>query len=94
MELNVNRQIGRLKHVFKWAAKFRVVPPSVREGLAAVKALRRHRSPARETEPIAPVAEDRVAAVLDHLAPPLRAMVELQALCIMRTIDVDTSGGV
>jgi integrase len=98
----VNRQIGRLKHVFKWAAKFRLVPPSVREGLAAVEALRPHRSPARETAPVAPVAEDRVTAVLDHLAPPLRAMVELQALtgarsgelCIMRTIDVDTSGAV
>jgi integrase len=98
----VNRQNSRLKHVFKWAVKFRLVPASVREGLAAVEALRPHRSPARETEPVAPVGEDRVVAVLDYLAPPLRAMVEFQALtgarsgelCIMRTIDVDTSGTV
>ena len=48
---NINRQIDRLKHVFKWSAENELVPPSVYHRLQAVARLKAGRSEARESEP-------------------------------------------
>jgi integrase len=58
------------------------------------------RTEAPEGEPVRPVPEEHVAAVLPHLFRQVKAMVELQTLtgmrpgevCVMRTCDVDRSG--
>src|SRR5262249_60611565 len=68
----------------------------------AVRGLEKGRSPARETEPVQPVAVEVVEATLRYLLPPVRAMVELQLLtgmrsgevCDMRACDLDTAGDV
>ena len=94
-----NRQVGRIKAIFKWAVENELVPPAVYQGLSSVSGLRKGRSEARETEPVTPAPEEQIQAVLDRVSPQVRAMIELQLLtgarpgelCRMRTCDVDTT---
>jgi integrase len=96
----VNRDVPRVKRLFKWAASRKLVPLSVHQGLEAVEGLRAGRSEARETAPIKPVAIDLVEATLPHLSGQVAAMVRLQLLTgmrpgeavAMRGVDLDTSG--
>jgi integrase len=98
----VNKRVSRVRHVFKWGAAEELVPPSVLHGLQSVAGLARGRSPAREAEPVKPVPEAFVDAVLPFVLPPVAAMVELQRLtgmrpgevCAMRACDLDVSGPV
>jgi integrase len=98
----VNQRVGRVKGMFRWAVAEELVPASVLTALSAVDPLRKGRSGARETEPVRPVPDEHVDAVLPFLPPTLRAMVRLQRLtgmrsgevCVLRTRDVDTSGDV
>src|SRR4051794_41808518 len=67
----------------------------------AVVTLARGRTDVRESEPVRPVPEAFVRAVLPHVLPPVAAMIELQLLtgarpgelCVMRACDLDTAGG-
>ena len=67
--------------------------------LAAVEGLLRGEQGVRETAKVRPARQETVAAVLEHLSPQLRAMIQLQNLtgmrstvcCILRTCDVDRS---
>lgn len=96
----INQRIGYLKRIFKWAASEELVSADVYHALQSVDGLRRGRSAARETEPVRPVPDAHVDAVLPFLAPTLQAMVQLQRLTgmrsgelrIFRTCDVDVSG--
>ena len=42
---NINRQINRLKHVFKWATQEELIPPSVYHGLQTVRCWRFETAP-------------------------------------------------
>jgi integrase len=98
----VNQRVGRIRRMFKWAVENELVPPSVLLGLQAIRGLQRGRSQARETEPVKPVPETIVEAILPHVRPPVAAMVRLQLLTgmrpgevvIMRAIDLDMTGKV
>lgn len=97
-----NRQIGRIKHVFKWALENELIPPAVYQGIAAVSGLRRGRSEARETEPVLPVPQAHIDSVLPLVGSHVRAMIQLQLLtgsragelCSLRSCDLETSGAV
>jgi len=84
----VNHRISRLKRVFKWAVAEELVSSTVYHGLQAVSGLRFGRTKARETEPIKPVADEHVDALLPFLTPQLSAMVQVQRLCGMRPCEV------
>jgi integrase len=98
----VNQRVGRIRRLFKWAVENELVPPAVLQGLQAVRGLQQGRSAARETEPVKPVPEAFVEAVLPHVRPPVAAMIRLQLLAgmrpgevvIMRAIDLDMTGKV
>jgi integrase len=98
----INKRVGRIVRVFKWAASEELVPPSVFQGLKSVSPLLAGRTPARETAPIGPVADAAVDAIKPHVARQVWPMVELQRLtgmrpgevCQMRTGDIDRSGAV
>jgi integrase len=98
----VNQRIGRIRRMFKWAVENEMVPPSVLQGLQAVRGLQRGRSPVRETDPVKPVAEEVVLDTLPFMPRPVAAMVQLQLLAgmrpgeavIMRGIDLDMSSNV
>jgi integrase len=98
----VNKRIGRIRRMFRWAVEEEMIPATILHALEAVKGLEAGRSAARETEPVQPVPETRVLAVLPFLRPQLADMVQLQIhtgmrsgeICIMRAIDIDTTGSV
>jgi integrase len=96
----VNQRIGRVKRMFRWGASEELVPAAVVQALATVAGLPKGRSPARESEPVQPVPEPLVEAVLPLVLPPVRAMIRLQLLtgmrpgeaCAMRPCDIDMTG--
>ena len=61
-----------------------LVPPGVLHALQAVSGLRYGRTEAKESEPVRPVANAFVEAILPHVAPQVRAMIELQRFTGMR----------
>jgi len=74
----VNQRIGIIKRMFKWAASEQLIPASVHHGLQTVSGLKHGRSGARETEPVSPIDEGYVRAVLPYTTPVVAAMIELQ----------------
>ena len=97
----VNRQVGRIRHVFKWGVENELVPVTVYQTLLAVAGLRQGKSEARESQPVRPAPEAHIAAVLPHVSRQVRAMIELQQLtgmrpgetCAMRGSDISTTDG-
>lgn len=94
----VNREIVRVRTVWRWAGIKRLVPETAWAGLLLVKGPKR----GRITQPREPVAWDAVQKVLPHLEPTHAAMVQVQwhtgmrpgEVCKMRPCDVDRSGAV
>ncbi|MBM3949811.1 MAG: site-specific integrase [SAR202 cluster bacterium] len=98
----INRDVGRIKRVFKWAVAEELVPPSLYHALQAVSGLRFGRTEARETEPVKPVPDLHVALVLPFVSPQVADMIWLQRvtgmrageIVIMRPDDIDNTGDV
>jgi integrase len=96
---HVNMQIGRIKRMFKWAVSNEIIPSDRYHALQAVDGLRAGRTEARESEPVKPVPEEMVEAILPHVAKVVAAMIRVQLLTgmrpgevtIMRTCDIDQS---
>ena len=84
----INKRIGRIKRVFKWAVSEELLPPSVFEGLRSVDGLRMGRTTARETKPIKPVDDAVVGATLRYTSPQVSAMIQLQRLTGLRPGEV------
>ena len=89
----INNRFSRIKRVFKWAVAEELVPPSVYHGLQAVPGLRYGRTNARESEPVRPVADLYVAAVLPFLPPQVAGMIIIQRLTGMRPCEVVLMSG-
>lgn len=96
---HINKQIARIKRFFAWAVEEELLPPSVHEALIRVRGLRKNKTLARERKRIRPVAYAAVDAVLPHVQPTVRAMIQVHRLCgcrpqdvvAMRRMDIDTS---
>ena len=84
----INKRIGRIKRVFKWAVSEELVPPSVFEGLRTVDGLRMGRTTARETKPVKPVDDAVVEATLRYTSPQVSAMIQLQRVTGLRPGEV------
>lgn len=76
----VNKNAGRLKRIFKWAAAEELVPISVHQSLTAVEGLRRGRCDCRESSRILPVDLAVVEATMPHLPKVTADMVRFQLL--------------
>jgi integrase len=98
----VNKDISRVRRLFRWAAAKKLVPVAVHDSLATVEGLKAGRSAARETAPVRPVADHVVEATLPHMRPQVAAMVRLQLLTgmrpgevvVMRGMDLEMTGKV
>lgn len=90
---SVNHGVNRVRHMFKWAVENEMIPASVMHGLQAVSGLRYGRTDARETEPVKPVPDAFVDAVLPHVARQVAAMIRLQRVTGMRSGEVTTMRG-
>jgi integrase len=73
-----NRQLTRVRSVFRWGVEQELVPAPVYHGLLAVKGLRAGRSEAVEPDAVEPVAMDLVDKTLPHLSPMVQTMVKIQ----------------
>jgi integrase len=99
---HINMRVNRIRRIFKWGVENELVPSSVLHALQAVTPLKRGRTEAREPEPIRPVPDQHVDAVLSRVSRQVAAMIELQRLSgmrpgevvIMRPKDVDRTGDV
>lgn len=98
----INKEIHRLRLIFKWAAQEELLDAAVYTRLQAVSGLRRGRSEAREPEAVRPVAMEHAQAVRPYVSRQVWALIELQILTAarsgeilpMRAVDLDTSGEV
>jgi integrase len=97
----INQRIGVIRRMFRWAASQQLgVTGSMLKELESVIDLREGRSEARETEPVRPVSVALVEETLPHLSPTVADIIRLLLLtgarsgeiCIMRAIDIETSG--
>jgi integrase len=97
-----NRNVGRIKFLFKWASSVELIPASIYHALATVTGMRRGRTVARETKTITPISTAAIDDTLPYLPPVVRDMGKLLLLtgmrcgeiCIMRACDLDMSGDV
>jgi integrase len=98
----INRRVGRIVRMFKWAVSEELVPSGVYEALRTVSGLRKGRSQVKEKPPIGPVATADVEAVRPHVSRQVWAMIEIQRMTgmrpgevvIIRSRDLDRAGDV
>jgi integrase len=98
----VNQAIGRVKRVFRWGVSKELIPASVAQALSCLDGLKKGRTTAPESPPVAPVASATLEATVAHLPSVVTDMALLQRLtgmrpgevCIMRPCDIDRSGDV
>jgi integrase len=94
---SINTHLSRLKHLFRWAGEHGFAKPEVYHRLLCVSGLRGGRSDATESEPVKPVPQAFIDAVLPRVLSPVQAMIQIQLLtgcrpgevCIMRGIDLE-----
>jgi integrase len=96
---NINKQISRIKSVFRWAVEEELIPVEIHQALLAVKGLQRGRTTARETDPVKPVPEGQIESVKPFVSRQIWALIQLQLLTgarvgellRLRGIDLKTS---
>jgi len=97
---HINRQVDRIKRMFKWAVAEELVPAGVYEGLRAVAGLKYGRCGAHDNPPVQPVPEDLIEPVKRHVSRQVAAMIDLQLLSgarpgeivQIRPCDIDRTG--
>jgi integrase len=99
---SINRHVGRIRRMFRWGVKRKLVPRDVYVDVCTLDPLLEERSEARESTPVEPVPDLRVDAALPYLSRPVRGLVEFmratgarpgEAL-IVRGCDLTTTGDV
>ena len=98
----INKQVDRIRRMFRWATEEELVPPELLHGLRAVQGLRKGRTTAPELPSVKPVEEKVVEATLPHLPSVVRDIVRFQLTtgcrpheaCCIRPMDIDRSGKV
>jgi integrase len=96
----INARINRVRRVFKWAVRKKLVPATVLQEIQTVPGLQRGRCEAPESEGIPPVAAEHVEATLPYHSRHVAAMVRLQLLTgcragevvLIRGTDLETRG--
>jgi integrase len=84
----INGYISRVRRMFRWAVENELLRVTVAQALATVPGLSRGRTSAREKDPIQPVADEHIEAVLPHVSPQVATLVQLQRITGMRPSEV------
>lgn len=98
----VNRHIGFIKRMFKWAASETLISIHTYTALTTVEGLRRGRTNAPESRKVGPANIESIRAVMALVTPVVSDMIQIQLLtgmrpgelCRMRPCDIDRSGKV
>jgi integrase len=99
---SINKQISRVKMIFRWAVENEMLPPYVHQALQAVRGLSKGRTDAPESLPIRPVPEDLIAPIQTFVSRQVWALVQLQLLTgaragelvLLRGIDLKTGDAI
>ena len=75
---HINKQVSRLKTVFRWATEEELIPSNVFHALLAVRGLQRGQTEARETAPVRPVPEDLITPLKAILSDQVWALIQVQ----------------
>ena len=97
---HINKQVSRVRSMFKWAVANELVPETVYRRLSALEPLQR--GEAKERPKVTPVPRSHVRRVRQHLSRQVRSIIDLQLLTCaragelakLRAIDLDMSGPV
>jgi len=84
----VNRQIARVKKMFRWGAEEELVSGDQAHALWSVAGIRKGADGYRETEPVRPVDLETVEATLPYLPPVVATMVRVQLLSGCRPAEI------
>ena len=78
----INQHVGRIGRMLAWGGggSQELIPVTILHAMKTVKGLRRGRTNAKESQPVLPVSDAHVDAVLPFLTKPLQAMVRFQRL--------------
>lgn len=87
---SINRNIGRIRRMFKWGVENEIVPTEVHVALSAMAGLRYGRTTAKEGKPVLPVPAADIAALKPHVGRQVWAMIQLQLVTGMRPGEVRT----
>lgn len=80
----INARMRRIRQVFKWGVSEGLVPAAVLPAIGSVAPLRAGRTIAPEPEPVGPVPDQHIEAVLPHVSPAVATMIQVQLLTGMR----------
>lgn len=98
----LNKQVSRLRSMFKWGAAEEIVDANISLAVDRLAGLKRGRTKARETSPIRVVADAIIEKTLPELPDTVADMVRIQRLtsarpgeiCSLAPGDIDRSGDV
>jgi len=76
----VNKSVGRIRRVFRWACENELVSPTVLQGLQAVTPLLAGRTKAKDHAPRRPVPQEHIDRVREVVVPRTRDLIDLQLL--------------
>jgi len=86
--LYTNKQVNRIRHVFKWGVSDELFPSSVLNALQAVAGLKRGRSDAPDLEAVKPVPMQMVEAVQPFVSRQVWAMIQMQLFTAARAGEI------
>jgi integrase len=76
----INFRMKYIRAIFRWAERKRLVPKGTWEHLKTVQGLKRGRSGARDNDPVEPVPQPMIDAVLPLVPRQVKALIQLQLL--------------
>jgi integrase len=76
----INKHVGRIRSMFKWAVAEELLPPTIHAALLCVQGLKAGRTEAKENEPVIPVSAELVHKVKATVSPSIAGLIEFQLL--------------
>ncbi len=83
-----NRRTRLIIQAFSWGVENELISASKVQAMREVETLKRGRCKAKDHPAVKPVADGVVDAILDHVSPQIRAMIEIERLTAMRPDEV------
>ena len=84
----INKQVNRIRHIFKWAVSDELIPGDVLHALQAVPGLRKGRGQAPEPEAVKPVPIEHVNAIEPFVSRQAWAMIQIQLFTAARAGEI------
>lgn len=78
---SINKQVGRIRRLFKWAAAQEMIRVEIYSALMTVSGLQKGRCSAVESEPVEPVPQEHINVVRLQVTTPVLALINLQLAC-------------